>query len=335
MRDRPNRGIGGRRRPSPPAMQARPPHLARRAALGVAPGLALGAAAVAQPPLVLATSTPGGGLSTFADGLLAELARVEPGLSLSHRHTAGSAENVKLLGAGAADLAIVAGDTATDALGGEYAPTVLAALYGTPLMLAVRGDSPHTDIASLRGRPVLWGASGSNFVVVARQVMGSLGLDIERDFRAVFVSRMADAAAMVLDGRVAALWGGGIGWPAFEAVAAAPAGARFIAPGAEEQRRIAQAYPSLRPMSLPAGSYPGQTAAIPSVGTWVYLLGRPGLPGDIAWRVARGLHGVQPDLARRLPQAAEMTPANTLAATPEPGTVHPGARRYLREAGVL
>ena len=157
--------------------------------------------------------------------------------------------------------------SATNALAGGNAPMVLAALYGTPVMFAVRGDSPHRDIVSLRGQPVLWGASGSNFVVAARQVMGSLGLDIEHDFRPVFVSHMADAPAMVLDGRVAALWGGGAGWPAFAGVAAGPRGVGFIVPTSEEQLRIVQAYPSLRPMSLPADSYNGQTAAIPSIGS--------------------------------------------------------------------
>lgn len=310
-------------------------HLGRRAALCLAAGLLPGRPASAQVPLKLATSTPGGGLSAFADALVAELAKVDAGLSVAPQHTAGSAENLRLLGNGTADLAIVAGETATNALGTEASPMVLAALYGTPVMFAVRGDSPHRDIASLRGQPILWGASGSNFLVIARQVMGGLGLDPERDFSAVFVSRMTDAPTMVLDGRVAALWGGGAGWPAFAAVAASPQGARFIAPSAEEQERIVQAHPSLRRMSLPAGSYPGQPGAISSVGTWVYLLGRRDLPEDVAHRLARGLHRAQPDLSRRVPQAAEMTPANTAAATPDPGMIHPGARRYLQEAGVL
>ena len=43
---------------------------------------------------------------------------------------------------------------------------------------------------------------------------------------------------MVLDGRVAALWGAGIGWPGFEAVADSAGGARFIAPDADEIARI-------------------------------------------------------------------------------------------------
>jgi len=37
---------------------------------------------------------------------------------------------------------------------------------------------------------------------------------------------------MVQDGRAAALWGAGIGWPGFSAMAESPGGARFIAPDA-------------------------------------------------------------------------------------------------------
>ena len=114
---------------------------ARRAALSLALGLLSNRMAVAQAPLVLATSTPGGGLSTFADALLTELSGVKPALAFTPRHTAGSAENIRLLRTGAADVAIVAGETATNALAGENAPMVLAALYGTPVMFAVRGDS--------------------------------------------------------------------------------------------------------------------------------------------------------------------------------------------------
>ena len=38
---------------------------------------------------------------------------------------------------------------------------------------------------------------------------------------------------------------------------------------------------------------------------------------------------------QRLPQAAETTAANTVAATPRPALLHPGVQRYLREAGLL
>ena len=51
-------------------------------------------------------------------------------------------------------------------------------------------------------------------MILARYVLDGLGLDRDRDFKAVFLERAGDGPAMVLDGRVAALWGGGLGWPA-------------------------------------------------------------------------------------------------------------------------
>ncbi len=287
----------------------------------------------ASAPLGLATSTAGGGLATFGAALAEALAAAEPTLPLTPRLTEGSTENVALLRTGATDLALVAGEIATAALAGPDAPRILAALYGTPLLFAVRGDSPLQDILALRGRPVLWGARASNFVVAARQAMGALGLDIESDFVPSFVGRMADAPPLLLEGRVAAIWGGGAGWPAFTAVAAAPGGARFLAPDAAQRARITAAHPGLRPMALPAGSYPGQAAPIASIGPWVYLLARPGLPEETGHRLARALWRVAPDLARRLPQAAETTPAALRDAAPSAAMIHPGAARALAEAG--
>jgi uncharacterized protein len=134
---------------------------------------------------------------------------------------------------------------------------------------------------------------------------------------------------------VAALWGGGIGWPGFTAVASAPGGARFLAPAAEEIRRIQARHAFLKAMAIPAGSYPGQDAAIQSVGSWSFILARPTLPDDVAYRLARALHRGESELARRLPQARETTAANTVAAAPRVELLHAGVRRYLIEAGLL
>ena len=60
-------------------------------------------------------------------------------------------------------------------------------------------------------------------MILARYVLDGLGLDQERDFQAIYLERAGDGPAMVQDGRVAALWGGGIGWPGFAAVAKCPA----------------------------------------------------------------------------------------------------------------
>jgi hypothetical protein len=87
-------------------------------------------------------------------------------------------------------------------------------------------------------------------------------------------------------------------------------------------------------MTVPAGAYPGLAAPLPSVGSWSFILARPDLPDDVAYRVARALHRGEAAIARRLPQAEETTAANTLGAAPRPELIHPGVLRYLREVGV-
>ncbi len=302
----------------------------RRAVLA---GVGLAGAAHAQAPLrlTLATATPGGGFPAYGAAFVAAIAAADPSILIEPRNTEGSLENVRLLREGRVDLGLVAGDTAMEALTAGNGTTLLAAMYAQPGLFGLRGDSPIRSIAELRGKPIAWGARGSGFVVLARQVMGGLGLDIERDFSAVLLDHAGDGPPMVMDGRVAALWGGGAGWPGF--VTLARQGGRFLAPDEAERARILAADPRLRPMSLPAGSYPGQTSPIASVGTWSLVLARPGLDEEAGFRVARALHAARADIAARLPQASETTIENTAAAVADPALIHPGVRRFLRDRG--
>ena len=289
--------------------------------------------------ITLGTATPGGGFPLYGGALIEALKEVDPALEIAARNTKGSTENVPLLEAGALDIALVQGEVAYEALAGIGRPpaplAIISAMYSTPGMFVARGDSGARRIADLRGKPVAFGARGSGLVILARYVLDGVGLDPEKDFQAIYLERAGDGPAMVLDGRAAALWGGGIGWPGFTAIAKSAAGARFIAPDAAETARIRAKHPFLKPLTVPSGSYPGQSAAIASLGSWSFILARPALGEDIAYRLARDLHQAEPALARRLPQARETTSANTAAAAPRPELLHPGVRRYLREIALI
>lgn len=168
----------------------------------------------------------------------------------------------------------------------------------------------------------------------AHEALDGIGLDQDRDFRAVYLDRAGDGPPMALDGRVAALWGGGVGWPGFSAMAKNPGGARFISPDAGEIRRILAKHAFLKPLSVPAGTYPGQGGPIDSVGSWSFVMAGPALPDAVAYKLMRAVHRGEAALAKRLPAAAETTAANTYAAAPRAALIHPGALRYLREAGI-
>jgi len=86
---------------------------------------------------------------------------------------------------------------------------------------------------------------------------------------------------------------------------------------------------------MPAGSYPGQSEPVTSVGSWPFVLSRIDLPEDVAYRLARALHRGEPALGARLAQAKESTLANTLVAAPRQDLIHPGVLRYMRESGLL
>jgi len=289
--------------------------------------------------VILGTATPGGGFPVYGQAFSEAIHAVDPTLEIQERNTKGSADNVPMLEHGELDLGLVQGEAAYEALTGVGRPPanlrILTAMYSSPGMFVVRGDSPYRSIADLKGRPVAFGARGSGLVILARYVLDGIGLDQQKDFQAIFLDAAGDGPKMVMDGRAAALWGGGIGWPGFAAVAKGPAGGRFIAPTAPEIERIRAKHAFLKPLTIPAGSYPGQEGAIDSVGSWSFVMERPSLSDDVAHRLARALHRGEADLAKRLPAARETTAASTVAAVPRADLIHPGAARYLREVGLL
>src|SRR5712692_20196 len=271
-------------------------------------------AAVAQQKttVVLGTATQGGGFQIYGAAYSAALNESDPTLVVEQRSTKGSTENAPLLAEGEIDIGLLTGEVTYEALAGiGRAPVdlkIINAMYPNSGMFMVRGDSPYRTIADLKGKPIAWGASGSGFVVLARYVF---------------------------DGRAAAQWGGGVGWPGFVAISNGPAGARFITPDAEGMKRILAKYPFIKPITLPAGSYKGKNAPVAALGSWSLVLARPGLPEEAAYKLARAVHKGEAALGAKLEQAKESTLANTLASAPQRDLIHPGVLKYMREAGIL
>jgi TRAP transporter TAXI family solute receptor len=276
--------------------------------------------------LVLGTATPGGGFPLYGAAFAEMVNAQEPRIRIEPRNTKGSAENVPLLEAGKLELALVAGEFASAALAKPGTPLrVVAAMYSSPGMFIVRGDSPYRSISELRGKPVVMGTQGSGITQLGRTVLSSLELAVQE----IVLEKAADGPPMLMDGRAEALWGAGVGWPAFTAIA--KQGGRFIVPSAEEVKRILEKQPALQAVTLPAKSYPGQDSPLPSVGSWSYVLANKDLKEEAAYLLARAVHRGEAALAARLEQARETTMKNTLAAAPRRELIHPGVARYLGE----
>jgi len=298
-----------------------------------------GGKAITKTTISLGTATPGGGFPLYGNAFAEIMNEADPTLSIEPRNTRGSSENIPLLEAGSLDIGLATGEPSYEAFFGIGRPVtrlkILAAMYSSPGMFVVRADSPYKSIGDLKGQPVAFGAKGSGLPILSRYLLDGLGLKQDEDFQSVYLDRAGDGPAMVLDGRVAALWGAGIGWPGFATVAGSAGGARFIAPDAGEIARIRAKHTFLKPLTVPAGSYPNQTTPVHSLGSWSFILARENLPDDIAYRLARSLHGVEAAFCKKLAQACETTAANTVAAAPGVELIHPGVLKYFREIGVV
>ena len=283
---------------------------------------------VAAFSLILGTATPGGGVPVYGAAFSEVLNAQESRLRIETRNTKGSTENVPLLEAGKLDLGLVAGELASQVLAKpDTKLRVIAAMYASPGMFVVKADSPVRSIADLKDKPVVLGTQGSGITVLGRTVVESLGVEI----KPILLEKAADGPPMLLDGRAAALWGAGVGWPAFTSLA--KQGARFVAPSSSEIQVILKKNPSLQQVTLPARSYPGQEAAIASVGSWSFVFARPGLPEGAGYLLARTIHRSEAQLGAKLEQARETTMANTLSAAPRE-LIHPGVLKYLAESGI-
>ena len=264
--------------------------------------------------LRLGTATPGGGFPVYGAAFIGAVEEADLGLAIEAINTKGSTENVPMLEEARLDIALVQGEVVHEVLSGTGRPpaklAIVTAMYSTPGMFVVRADSPYRSI-------------------------DGLGLDQNKDFQAIYLERAGDGPAMVMDGRAAALWGGGSGWPGFTAVAKGEKGGRFIVPDKGEIARILAKHTFLKPLTLAAGMFPGQDKAIDSVGSWSFVMARPDLEETVAYRLAKAVHKGEASIAARLPQAAETTARNTATAVADPAQLHPGVRRYLREVGLL
>jgi len=215
--------------------------------------------------VVLGTATPGGGFPAYGWPYAEVLNATDPTLAIEPINTKGSGENVGRIDDGSLDIALATGEVTYEAVNSiGRAPCknirIINATYSQAGMFMVRADSPYKTISDLVGKTVVWGASSSGFVVLARYVMDGLGLDIKKDFDARLLEKAGDGPPMVNSGDAAAMWGGGVGWPPFMAIAKNPKGMRFISPSAEEIQRIQAKHVFLKQTTMPAGSYPGQTA---------------------------------------------------------------------------
>lgn len=152
------------------------------------------------PPhtITIATGAPDGAYSGYAERYKAILAK--SGITLKVRHTAGTAENIRLLRdpRSGVDVAFVQGGIGDP----SRAPNLmsLASVFLEPVWVLVRTDRTPRRLAVLKGKRIAIGAPGSGTQILARTLLVASGIDGKN---ATFRAIGGDAAVKALrDGSV-------------------------------------------------------------------------------------------------------------------------------------
>jgi uncharacterized protein len=85
--------------------------------------------------------------------------------------------------------------------------------------------------------------------------------------------------------------------------------------------------------TIPANTYNGQTADVPTVAVQNFLVTHDGVPADTVYKMTRAMFESQDAMIAA--HAAAKAIRKEAAATGSPVPLHPGAEKYYREAGLI
>ena len=254
------------------------------------------------------------------------------------RTTAGSAANLRLLTGEYLQLAIAQADLAQDACNqtGIFAEEedicgfgAVAALYTEACQVIVRADSDIQSIEDLQGKTVSIGAEESGSEQNALQILSAYGLNDKMVDRVNL--NYEDAAAQLKAGRVDAIFMTvGAPSPVLTALAG-ECGIRLLKVDGAAAQRLMSAYSTYNTVTLPAGTYPGQTEEVQTVGVKAVLLASNALPAKQVQQLTQLLFSSREGLEEQL--GIPLDPeADAVEGVGIP--FHAGAAAWYKQAGI-
>lgn len=305
--------------------------------------LGTAAAALAQGNTFL---TIGSGATTgvyfpVATGMAKLINDAGAGVRANARSTGGSVFNVNALASGELDAAVAQNDIVYYAYKGTGIPAfqgkantklrTMAVLYPEVLHVIARRDSGINSIADLKGKRVVIGDLGSGTEQTARQVLEAYGLGFDDLGQALRVSP-AQGVSLMQDKRADALfYTVGVGASAISQIAQT-VDVKVVPVGGNQAASLLKKYPFYVRFNIPARSYKGVGATVPSVAVQATLVTTTALSEDTVYRALKASMGNQAALEALHPSLSAFSYDKAVKGLPAP--LHPGAVKFFREKGV-
>ena len=299
--------------------------------------LALASTASAATFLSIAT---GGTTGTYypLGGDIANLFNtVIPDVKASAQATGGSADNLRLIDAGEAELGTVQNDvswfayTATDSFKDEQIQSfsVVSSLYAEYVQIVTRADSGINSIADFKGKSISIGAAGSGVYTNAMHVLEAAGLTVD-DIDAQYLSFSESADGLKNKQIDAAFICAGIPNAAITELGSTTE-VKLISLSDDEVAKLCAAHPTYANLKLPAATY-GLAEDVNCIAITALLVCSNELDEELVYNMTKALYEQEGILTHA--KAAEITLDTAFVGVGDL-PLHPGAARYYAEAGVL
>jgi hypothetical protein len=261
-----------------------------------------------------------------------------PDTSLQVMPGAGIA-NVKAIEAGKADLAFANSVSTVDAIEGNppfegRATNVchIATLYPQYFQIVTTAGTGIESLDQLKGRGLTTQPTGNTGEAITAHLVQAAGLSYD-DLAGVDFVSYNDSVALLKDGNS----------EVFTLGTTVPASAIMDLASARDVKllevddamlaKMQEMNPGYRRIEIPAGSYPGQDAAVPTIGYATHVIARCDLPDETVTGILEQIVDKQQDLASVASTIGDTTLEQMAADIGVP--FHPAAEQFFKDKGAL
>lgn len=302
----------------------------------VAVGVAFAGSATAQD-IKLMTGPQGGSWYPLG-GAIQNIIESNMDASVQVLPGAGIA-NVKAVEAGKADMGFANSVSTVDAIKGnapftEQADDVcnVATLYPQYFQVVALADSGIDSPADLAGKAAAVQPKGNTGEAITAHLLQSQGLTYD-DLPRVNYGSYTDSVSLMKDGN-ADFFTLGTTVPAGAIMDLASARDIKVVPiEGEALEKMQEINPGYKPITIPAGSYPGQDEDVNTIGYATHIIARCSLDPDVVYNVLKNIADNVGDLAAIAKAVEGATPADMARDIGVP--LHEGAKRFYEEQGAL
>ncbi|MCV3739259.1 TAXI family TRAP transporter solute-binding subunit [Rhizobium sp. TRM96647] len=252
--------------------------------------------------------------------------------------TKASVENLNLLQQGKGEIGFALGDSVKFAVEGNTEAGFpgkldklrgIAAIYPNYIQIVASQESGIKSLADLKGKSLSVGAPKSGTELNARAIFAAAGMSYE-DLGKVEYLPFAESVELIKNRQLdATLQSAGLGVASIRDLATSVP-INVVAVPAADVEKIGSPY---LPVTIPEGSYDGQTEDVPTAAVGNFLITHDGVSEETAYQMTKLLFENLPQLVAAHAAAKAIDPAKALDGMPVP--LHPGAERYYKEKGLL